>query len=90
MSSMTNEKWDIYIGFPAKLTQDAKQSVIDVITMRHPDCTLHAVLDGYWGDTREDTLQIQFESELKNAQTTVKIIQAIVENGFVALCETEI
>jgi hypothetical protein len=90
MSSMTNEKWDLYVGFPANLTQETKQSVIDVINMRHPDCTLQAVLEGYWGDVSEDTLQIQFKSELKDAQTTVKIIQAVVENSFVALCEAEI
>jgi len=86
---MLEGKWDLYIGIPTSFDQEIKKSVIDVINMRHPDCTLQAVLDGYWGDDQEDTFQIQFKSELKDAQTTVKIIQAIVENGFVALCETD-
>jgi hypothetical protein len=86
---MKHAKWDLYIGFPVDLNEETKQMVIDAVNTRHPDSQLHAILDGYWSGVNEDTLQIKFESKEEFAQTTVKIIQAILNSGFAWLCEAE-
>lgn len=82
-------KLNLYIGIPIADEEEMKHNVINVVNERHPDCSLEAIVDGYWSGVEESTLHIKVECELSFAQDTIEVIRQFLPDGFVALDEVE-
>lgn len=82
---MGDKNLSLYVGLDKRLTDLEIDTILHIVTERHPDAIQEEIFDGYWSGIEETTLHIKVVTTIRRLSGTARIVNSMYPDVFIAI-----